>query len=117
MLWIMLGAMILLFWIMSRSTRKRQEAERQRMERSLAPGTWVMTRSGMYGRVVDVDGDVVILETHDGVETMWDKIGIYGEKKPPFAADSEAPAEELAEDLDAKENNEEKDNPTESESK
>lgn len=115
-MWGMLALLILMFWLMSRSSRKRQEQMRQQAERALVPGNWVMTRAGFYGRVVDVDGQVVMLETVDGVETMWDKMSIVGEKEPPFAdaIESDSPASSSSE-VDSKTDENEKDNPSESE--
>lgn len=132
-IWIMLLGLLVIFWLMSRSSRKTRDMAKERAERALVPGNWVVTSSGMYGRVVDIDGSVVILETPDGVETLWDKNAIVMEKEPPFAdADGEEEGDSVAEDsavdvedasADNGEINEEEneadqtDNPTDSETK
>jgi preprotein translocase subunit YajC len=51
-------------------TRRQQRAFAD-MQQRLAVGQDVMTTSGLYGRVVDVDGDAVVLEVADGVRLRW----------------------------------------------
>lgn len=90
---IMLVVMLLAFWLMSRFARKQQQkmAEQQaaRIEEAMVPGTWVRTRAGFYGTVVEVDGDVVTLATPLGDESLWAKNAILGAEEPPFASASE----------------------------
>lgn len=76
--------------VMSNRTRKKQAQQRQQLETGLQPGTGVMTIGGFYGRVVDVDGDVVTLESPSGVETIWSKTAIRQITEPPFAPVEEA---------------------------
>lgn len=87
---IMIIVMLVAFWLMSRFARKQQarmiaEQER-RTEEALVPGTWVRTRAGFYGTVVEVDGDVVTLATPLGDESLWAKNTIVGAEEPPFAS-------------------------------
>ena len=42
----------------------------------MVPGAWVRLRSGFWGRFVDQDGEIVILETPGGHETYWDQRAI-----------------------------------------
>lgn len=80
----------LMWW--SSTQRKRMEAERLKREEelftSLVPGTWVRTVFGFWGRYVDTDGEVVILETADGTEMYWEKKTIQEVGTPPFASES-----------------------------
>ncbi|MCL3778346.1 MULTISPECIES: preprotein translocase subunit YajC [unclassified Actinomyces] len=90
MLWMIL-AMLLAFWAMSHFANKQQkklQAQQQaRTDDALAvPGTWVRTRAGFYGTVVEVDGDVVTLATPLGDESLWAKSAIVGAEEPPFAS-------------------------------
>lgn len=112
---IMVVFMLVAFWLMSRFARKQQakmlaEQER-RTEEALVPGTWVRTRAGFYGTVVEIDGDVVTLATPLGDESLWAKSSVVGAEEPPFASseeDSQAP--EGTEDVSA-EDPEETDEP------
>lgn len=73
-----LGAMFLL------SSRQRKAQQKQLSFRdNLQPGQEVMTGSGMYGTVVEVDGDVVVLESTPGSRTRWIKAAIARLVEPP----------------------------------
>ncbi len=48
-------------------TRRNRARQAQQMQSTLIPGTRVRTTSGMYGTVVSVDGDDVLLEVAPGV--------------------------------------------------
>ena len=74
----------LMFYMSSRA-KKQQQAQRENLLGQLQPGTGVITIGGFYGRVVDVDGDVVTLESPSGVETIWSKTAIREVKEPQFA--------------------------------
>ena len=93
-------------WYSGRS-RKQQMAkmkeEKREQLRTVTPGAWVHTRVGFWGRFVDLDGDIVVLETTDGHEMYWDRqmIGEIG-GEPPL----EGAAQEVAEDDEAPEEDE-----------
>ena len=67
-----------------------------------------MTTSGFYGRYVETDGDVIVLETSDGTETLWTSRAIVSVGNPPFAPDAadtnaeDAGADKADNDEDAK---------------
>ena len=78
-------------WYSGRSRKQqmaKMEEEKREQLRTVTPGAWVHTRVGFWGRFVDLDGDIVVLETTDGHE-------IGGE--PPLEG---AGAQEGAEDDD-----------------
>ncbi|GAA5060699.1 preprotein translocase subunit YajC [Thermocatellispora tengchongensis] len=77
---------VVFYFLLIRPQRKRQQ-EQLRMQNSLAPGARVMTTTGLFGDVVAVDGDDVILEIAPGVETRWVKAAIGR-----VVTDAEAPA-------------------------
>jgi len=74
-------------WLMSRRTRKQQK-EAADLRNNLDPGDEVMTASGLFGTVVDTQGDVVTLETSPGVTTRWVRAAIL-KKVEPVAADAD----------------------------
>ncbi|QZN84284.1 preprotein translocase subunit YajC [Cellulomonas sp. C5510] len=77
-----LGAMFLL------SSRQRK-AQRQQLSfrDNLQPGQEVMTGSGMYGTVVEVEDDVVTLESTPGNRSRWIKAAIARLVEPPVEED------------------------------
>lgn len=93
-------------WYSGRSRKQqmaKMEEEKREQLRTVTPGAWVHTRVGFWGRFVDLDGDIVVLETTDGHEMYWDRqmIGEIG-GEPPL----EGAAQEAAEDDGAPEEDE-----------
>ncbi|SDI22994.1 preprotein translocase subunit YajC [Sinosporangium album] len=66
---------VVFYFLLIRPQRKRQR-EQLEMQNSLAPGTRVMTTTGLFGTVVAVDNEDVILELAPGVETRWVKAAV-----------------------------------------
>lgn len=93
---IMAVLLIVMMWFSSRSRKKMQQQQQEQkrlLDEGLVPGVWARTAIGFWGRYVDQDGEVVILETPDGTETYWDRSAIRSVGEPPFA--SEEPAAPL----------------------
>ncbi|GAA3447555.1 preprotein translocase subunit YajC [Planomonospora venezuelensis] len=73
---IMIALMVVVFYfLLIRPQRKRQQEQIQ-MQNSLTPGTRVMTTTGLFATVVEIDADDVILEIADGIQTRWVKAAI-----------------------------------------
>ena len=73
----------------SSRANKKQRARRQELLTALKPGVWVITLGRMYGRVLDIDGDVITLESLDGTELLFDRSAIVEIKDPPFPAEDD----------------------------
>lgn len=90
---IMLVIMGLVFFGLNSFTKRsnqKRTAERDRMlQDEMVPGAWVHTTVGFYGRFVDLDGDVLILETPGGVETYWNKAVVRTVGDLPFEVEEE----------------------------
>ena len=87
---LLIGLMVVFMWWSSRSRKKQMEKMEQDKREQLAavtPGEWVRTRVGFWGRFVDLDGDIVVLETTDGHEMYWERemIAEIG-GQPPLAS-------------------------------
>lgn len=85
-IFILLALMIGMMWFITSRGKKRQAAEREKLNNVMVPGVSVMTIGGFLGRIVDIDGDVITLESPSGVETIWLRSAIKEVKEPPFAA-------------------------------
>lgn len=85
-----MGVLVVGMFVMNsfakKSAKKRQDEQERTMREQMVPGAWVQTFSGFFGRFVDFDGDVVILETPSGEETYWIKAAIRAVNDPPFEA-------------------------------
>ncbi|WP_413449911.1 preprotein translocase subunit YajC [Georgenia phoenicis] len=93
---ILIAVFGLMMWMMSRGAKKQRQAAAE-LRNSLEVGQQVMTASGFYGTIVDVDGDVITLESTPGVETLWKREAIHSVTEPPFAVEDD---EETTEDDD-----------------
>ncbi|MER7503126.1 preprotein translocase subunit YajC [Nonomuraea pusilla] len=82
---------VVFYFLLIRPQRKRQQ-EAVQMQNSLTTGARVMTTTGLFGTVVAVDNEDVILEVAPGVETRWVKAAI-GRVVTPGDAPAEEPAE------------------------
>ena len=64
-LWGMLGIYavfaLILYFLLIRPQRKQQK-EQQKMQNSLENGDWVLLNNGMYGKVVNIVNDCLIIE-------------------------------------------------------
>ena len=97
---ILIVVMVAFMWWTS-SSRKKQMAKMEQEKRdqlaAVKPGEWVRTRVGFWGRFVDLDGDIIVLETTDGHEMYWERemIAEIG-GQPPLATTEESEAEETS---------------------
>ena len=62
-------------WLMTSRTRKQQRAAAD-FRANLEVGQEVMTGSGLYGTIVEVDGDTITLESTPGTRTRWIRAAI-----------------------------------------
>ena len=77
-----------MLWFMSRRTRKQQQ-EAARFRDNLEAGQEVMTGSGLFGTVVEVEGDRVTLEIAPGSTSQWLKAAIAKVVEPPLEDEDE----------------------------
>lgn len=90
---LLFGLLGLMMYFMSRKQRRAQE-QQQALQNSLAVGDQVMTTSGLYGTITDVDDDSKIgVEIAPGVETVWMRAAV----REKVAEDLDEEAEELEE--------------------
>jgi len=88
---LLFGLLGLMMYFMSRKQRRAQE-QQQALQNSLAVGDQVMTTSGLYGTITDVDDDAKIgVEIAPGVETVWMRAAV----REKVAEDLDEEAEEL----------------------
>jgi preprotein translocase subunit YajC len=82
-------------YLMTNRTRKQQRAAAD-FRANLEVGQEVMTGSGLYGTIVDVDGDVITLESMPGSQSRWIRAAIA--KLVPPADDTLADDEAVEDD-------------------
>ncbi|RYV52845.1 preprotein translocase subunit YajC [Pengzhenrongella frigida] len=76
-------------WLMSSRTRKQQRAAGD-FRANLEVGNEVMTGSGLFGTIVEIDGDTITLESTPGNESRWIRAAIAKlVELPPVDEDAE----------------------------
>ena len=100
-----LGIMVLLFIWMSYSGRKARERMNKEREEIIVVGNNIMTTAGFYGKIVDIDGDAITLQSPAGDETVWDRRAIARLAELPLAeeedGDSDGENEDVGEGADS----------------
>ncbi len=81
--------MIPLMFVVSARGRKKlqeqQEEHQRQIDQALQPGAWVLVSAGFWGRYVDTEGEVIVLETPAGGETYWQRSSVVKAGESPFA--------------------------------
>ena len=90
---IIMGLALVAMWFMSSRSRKQQQQVAD-FRNNLEPGEEVMTTSGLFGTVVEVDGEVVWLELVDGFVTKWYKPAISKRASDVLPLDEDGEGEE-----------------------
>nr|MDT0667566.1 preprotein translocase subunit YajC [Micromonospora sp. DSM 115978] len=73
-------ALVIVFFMSSSRKRKRAQEE---LISSLAPGSLVVTTSGMYGTLVEIDGGDALLEIAPDVVVRFSRAAIVRVVPPP----------------------------------
>jgi preprotein translocase subunit YajC len=80
-------------------SRRRQQREQQNLQARLAPGTEVITASGLYATVVSIEDTVMVLETAPGQQSRWDRRAV-AKVLTPVDELADEPADEPVDDLE-----------------
>jgi preprotein translocase subunit YajC len=86
--------LVLLFLLFSRARRQQQTL--LTAQHQAQPGARIITTAGLHATVVEVDGDVVVLETGPGQTSRW-AVQAIGRVVEP-APETPASPERLADD-------------------
>jgi len=62
--------------------QRRQQKKEQEFRNSLKKGDKVITSSGIYGEIVSIDGDTVLLEVDKNVKIRIEKLAIRSYAQP-----------------------------------
>ena len=80
---------LLVFYLFRRMSRNAAAKQEESRNEWFVVGTNVVTTSGFLGKIVDIDGDAVTLESPSGDETVWLKQAISQPMEIPLATVSE----------------------------
>jgi preprotein translocase subunit YajC len=88
----LLGVAVWLFVV----PQRRQMKEHRQLITSLAEGDPIITNSGIYGIIAELDGDVMYLEVAEGIELKMSRAAVarrITETEPTESPSSEASTE------------------------
>lgn len=83
-------------WFMSNRTRKQQR-EAAEFRNNLVVGDEIMTGSGLFGTVVDVEDDIITIESTPGNRTRWLRAAIAKKVEPTVVDPADTSAVDDAE--------------------
>jgi len=86
-------------WLMSSRTRKQQRQAGD-FRANLEVGQEVMTGSGFYGTIVEVDGDTITLESTPGNESRWIRAAVSKLVEPPVDTEADDEADDELDEYD-----------------
>ncbi len=84
-------AIFAIAYFVSIRPHKKREKEAMEMRSGLAVGDNVVTSAGLYGKIVDIGGDVFVVEfgTNKGIKIPIAKKDVIAKKEPDFSIKSE----------------------------
>jgi preprotein translocase subunit YajC len=82
---LLLLALPLVLLILVFSRMRRQQRDLLTAQNAAKPGSRIITTAGLHARVVQVEGDVVVLETAPGQTSRWAVQAIARVLEPPPA--------------------------------
>lgn len=87
---ILLGLLAVMLFVLPARQRKRMQAKAQEMQNSLAPGTPVMTTSGLHGTVARLGDSTVDIEIAPGVVATFARQAVLEVRRPAAGAAGDA---------------------------
>ncbi|SIT07144.1 preprotein translocase subunit YajC [Alicyclobacillus vulcanalis] len=92
--------LVVVFYVLILLPQRRQQKTRAEMMKKLGPGARVMTAAGLYGEIVQMQGDIAIVRIADGVEVEMDQRAIVRVVEEGPAPEAEEAVDEADEDED-----------------
>jgi preprotein translocase subunit YajC len=92
-------ALLLLVLMFQRGNRQRRELAQ--VQSGLEPGAQVMTASGLFATVVEVDTDKVTLQTGPGQRSTWDRRAVARIVAPAASTPGASPDSETGSEADS----------------
>ncbi|EPZ52773.1 preprotein translocase subunit YajC [Alicyclobacillus acidoterrestris] len=93
---IFLVILVIVFYFLMILPQRRNQKKKAQMMRELAPGTKIMTASGIYAEVAEVHGDILVARVAEGVEIEMDTRAVVRVVSEAPAAEAEDAVEDEA---------------------
>lgn len=93
---ILIAVFVAFFYFLAIRPQRRRQLEMQNLQKNLTPGDEIITLSGIYGTVTEIeDGGTVLIEISEDTEIRiaTSSIGAVVSERPAVTAEAEAEAE------------------------
>jgi len=87
---IMLGGMILIFWLFFIRPQQKKQKEQRKFIDEIKKDDSVVTTGGIHGKIASVEDDTVVLEVDKGLKIKFEKAAISLEASKKYAAPAAA---------------------------
>jgi preprotein translocase subunit YajC len=87
---LMIAGLFAIFYFMLIRPNRRRRQELEQLQAQLSVGDEVMTSSGLYGTIAEVDDKTVILETSEGVFSRYARGAVIERITPAGEAEAES---------------------------
>jgi len=85
MQFVMLGGMILIFWLFFIRPQQKKQKEQRKFIDEIKKGDGVVTMGGIHGKVYAIEGDTVILEVDKAMKIKFEKSAISLDASKKYA--------------------------------
>ena len=82
-MWVMIGGIFLVMYFFMIRPQRKQQKELQNFRDSLAKGDKVVTIGGIFGTIVEVKEDIVLMEVDNGVKIRVSKQALMKDFSDP----------------------------------
>ena len=96
---ILIVLLFVVFYVLTIRPQRQRQAEHQAQIEKLDVGDDVMTTGGIYGTIVQAEGDDLVVEIADGVEVHMTRRGIAAVLPPEDEEDEDEDLDEVDEDV------------------
>jgi len=83
---IFIGAIIIVFYFFMLRPQQKKQKDQKLFRENLKAGDKIVTIGGVHGKVVELDGDLVIIDIDRGVKVTFEKTSISDELTKKYQA-------------------------------
>ncbi len=83
---IFIGAIIIVFYFFMLRPQQKKQKDQKSFRENLKVGDKIVTIGGVHGKIVELDGDLVIIDIDRGVKVTFEKTSISDELTKKYQA-------------------------------
>ncbi|MFN0049057.1 MAG: preprotein translocase subunit YajC [Cytophagales bacterium] len=83
---IFIGAIIIVFYFFMLRPQQKKQKDQKTFRENMKAGDKIVTIGGVHGKIVELDGDLVIIDIDRGVKVTFEKTSISDELTKKYQA-------------------------------